>query len=276
MRRSLESTKACHLTSFGGLQMILPVFVVAKNTYIEMIRDRVLYFVVIFTVLFMFLCFALGQLSYKEIFRLSVSLGLGGIHLCFVGLTIFLGCNIFYREIERKTIYTLLAKPVSRTQYLLGKYFGLIALLLTMLMGFMLCFTLIEYFLDMPLLITSYYGFPGFFFEACVLLAVTFFFSCFTNPFLSATGALSFFLVGHWVYNLEKLSQETESKSFKMFANFIHRTFPDLERLNWKDYAILKSHVPYNDLIIPIVASLVWSCLFFLLALIIFREKDFE
>ena len=74
--------------------MSSPIFVVAKNTYIEMIRDRVLYFVLVFSVLFLALCFALGQLSYEEIFRLSVSLGLGGIHFCFLGLTIFLGCGV--------------------------------------------------------------------------------------------------------------------------------------------------------------------------------------
>lgn len=256
--------------------MILPVFIVAKNTYIEMIRDRVLYFVVVFTVLFMALCFALGQLSYNEIFRLSVSLGLGGIHLCFAGLTIFLGCNIFYREIERKTIYTLLARPINRDQYLLGKYFGLIALLLVMLLGFMFCFSLIEWFLEMPLLITSYYSFLGFFFESCVLLAVTFFFSSFSKPFLSATGVLSFFLVGHWINNLETLGERSHSETFRMVSELIRRAFPDLERLNWRDYAIAKVHVDTGDLIVSIIAALVWSILFFLLALIIFREKDFE
>ncbi len=256
--------------------MIFPVYVVAKNTYIEMIRDRVLYFVVVFTILFMGLCLALGQLSYDEIFRLSVSLGLGGIHLCFAGLTVFLGCNIFYREIERKTIYTLLVRPINRSQYLFGKYLGLIALLLTMLIGFILCFSLIEWLLDVPLLVTSYYSFLGFFLESCVLLSATFFFSSFSKPFLSATGALSFFLIGHWIYNLETLAQRSDSTAFRMAAELIRHSFPDLERLNWRDYAIAKVHVGFYDLTYSIIMALVWAFLFFLSAVIIFREKDFE
>ena len=256
--------------------MILPVLIVARNTYIEMIRDRVLYFIVIFSLLFMALCFALGQLSYDEIFRLSVSLGLGGIHLCFTGLAIFLGCNIFYREIERKTIYTVLARPISRSQYLLGKYLGLMGLLLIMLLGLMFCFSLTEWFYGLPLFITSYYSFLGFFFEACILLAVTFFFSSFSKPFLAATGSVSFFLIGHWIYNLEPLVEQSRSTTFKVTAGIIQRIFPDLEKLNWRDHAIAKFHVYSYDIIYAIAMVLLWSTFFFLLASVIFRRKDFE
>lgn len=250
--------------------------VVAKNTYIEMIRDRVLYFVVVFSILFMGLCFALGQLSYDEIFRLSVSLGLGGIHLCFMGLTIFLGSSIFFREIERKTIYTLLARPLSREQYLFGKYLGLIGVLLTMLFGFMLCFTGIELLLGMPLRWTSYYSFIGFFFEACILLAVTFFFSSFAKPFLSVTGALAFFLIGHWVGNLDQFIKQNHSTFFKVGAKIISRIFPDLEALNWRQFAIAKAHVRGFEVGFSVGVACLWAAFFFLIALIIFRRKDFE
>ena len=241
-----------------------------------MIRDRVLYFVVVFSILFMALCFALGQLSYDEIFRLSVSLGLGGIHLCFMGLTIFLGSSIFYREIESKTIYTLLARPLSREQYLFGKYLGLIGILLTMLFGFLLCFTVVELLLGMPILLTTYYSFIGIFFEACILLAVTFFFSTFAKPFLSVTGALSFFLIGHWVGNLDEFVKEGHSQFFKIGSKIISRTFPDLEALNWRQFAIAKAHVPNFELAFSSGVALLWAAFFFLVALLIFRRKDFE
>lgn len=253
-----------------------PVFVVAKNTFIEMLRDRVLYFVIVFSVLFMGLNFALGQLSYSEIFRLSVSLGLGGIHLCFSGLTIFLGCSVFYREIERKTIYTLLVRPISRGQYLLGKYLGLLLLLLTMLLGFMVCFTLIELMVSVPILLTSYYAFVGIFFEACILLAIAFFFTSFAKPFLSITCSLALFLIGHWVYNLDQLIARSESFAFKVVGLGIGRAFPDLEILNWRDYAVSQAQVPLLDVGYGILQACLWSALFFMLSLVIFRRKDFE
>lgn len=253
-----------------------PIFIVAKNTYIEMIRDRVLYFVAVFSVLFMAFCFAIGQLSYQEIFRLSVSLGLSGIHLCYIGLTIFLGCSVFYREIERKTIFTLLVRPISRAQYLLGKYLGLTAILFTMLIGFVICFTVIELLLAVPLLPTSYFPFMGFFVESCILLAVTFFFSSFARPFLAITGSVAFFLIGHWVYNLANLITKSKSETFKIAGKAITRGFPDLEMLNWRDHALLKIPVPGPELTYSIAMGCLWAAFFFLGSMLIFRSKDFE
>lgn len=253
-----------------------PILIVSKNTFIEMVRDRVLYFVLVFSILFMGLCFALGQLSYKEIFRLSVSLGLGGIHMCFIGLTIFLGSSVFYREIERRTIYTLLVRPISRGQYLLGKYLGLVAVLFTMLIGFMICFTLIEMLLLVPILPTTYVAFLGLFLESCVLLAVTFFFASFAKPFLSVTGSLAFFLIGHWIYSLNELIEKSKSLAFQWVGWLISRTFPDLEMFNWRDYSIAQAPVPTLDIAYATIQASLWSCLFFLVALVIFRNKDFE
>ncbi len=251
-------------------------YVVAKNTYIEMIRDRVLYFVIIFSILFMALCFALGQLSYKEIFRLSVSLGLGGIHFCFAGLTIFLGCSVFFREIEKKTIYTLLARPISRGQYLFGKYLGLLSLLFTLLIGFLLCFTGIQLLLGLSIELTSYYAFIGFFFESSILLAVTFLFSSFAKPFLSISGSLAFFLIGHWVGNFDSILQSKHTMTFLVTTKIIERIFPDLETLNWRQFAIAKSHVPLYELGFSVGVATLWAAFFFLAALIVFRRKDFE
>jgi Cu-processing system permease protein len=256
--------------------MLSPILVVAKNTHLEMIRDRVLYFVVIFTILFTALCFALGQLSYNEIFRLSVSLGLAGIHLCYAGLTIFLGCSVFYREIEHKTIYTLLIRPITRSEYLLGKYIGLLSLLFTMLVGFMLCFTLIEWLLGMPVLMTSYYSFFGFFLESMILLAVTFLFSSFAKPFLSITGTLCFWLIGHWVHNLSIFIEKSSSISFVIVARTIQRFFPDLEALNWRQNAIAKHAVSSDELLWATVAAVLWALFIFSVSLLIFRNRDFD
>lgn len=256
--------------------MTHPIFVVAKNTFKEMIRDRVLYFVLVFSLLFMGLCFALGQLSYKEIFRLSVSLGLGGIHICFVGLTIFLGSSVFYKEIEKKTIYTLLVRPISRGQYLFGKYLGLVWVLLVMLLGFIACFTLIELLIGVPIYLTTYPAFLGLFLESCLLLAATFLFASLTKPFLAITCSLAFFMIGHWVSNLPALIKKTSSDSFRLFSDLIVRIFPDLEVFNWREFAIAQAPVHGSDIQYALIHSCLWSILLFLVALAIFRRRDFE
>lgn len=253
-----------------------PIIVVAKNTFTEMMRDRVLYFVVVFSVLFMSLCFALGQLSYDEIFRLSVSLGLSGIQICFAGLTIFLGGSLFYREIEKKTIYTLLVRPISRSQYLAGKYLGLVSVLVVMMIGFVIAFSVIQWTLGIPFLVTTYIPFLGILFESAILLSVTFCFSTFCKPFMTVTCSLAFFLIGHWVYNLDRLATLSRSDSYRLFTDVVKRIFPDLEGLNWRSYAVLKEVAPANEIALGLGGAVLWSLLFFLVAVYLFGRKDFE
>ncbi|MCB0378894.1 MAG: ABC transporter permease [Bdellovibrionales bacterium] len=253
---------------------LVAIRVVAKNTYLEVIRDRVLYVLVMFAVVFLGLCFAIGQLSYDEIFRLSMSMGLAGIHICFIGLTIFLGSAFFYREIESKTIYTIVVRPISRSQYLLGKYLGLLAVLSVLLLGFILAFTLIQLLMGLPILATTYSSFLGVFLESALLLTVTFFFSSISKPFIAITTTVCFFLIGHWVSSLDALVAKSDSAVFYVAGNVIVRAFPQLEALNWRPFAIAKVHVGLEDLSFGIYLTLAWSLLFFILSVMIFRRKD--
>jgi ABC-type transport system involved in multi-copper enzyme maturation permease subunit len=224
----------------------------------------------------MAVCLALGQLSYSEIFRLSLSLGLSGIQICFIGLTIFLGCSIYSREIERKTIYTLLSRPISREQYLIGKYLGLAGLLLLMLISFMMCFTFVKIFVGVPILATSYTPFWGIFLESLVLLSVAFFFSTISKIFLAVTASISFFVIGHWISNLKYLMSKSSNELFLGFGEVIVRLFPDLGALNWRDYAIAKAPVPLYEVAGISLLAVLWLLFYLLAAIKIFRRKDFE
>jgi len=253
-----------------------PIWIVAKNTFKEVIRDRVLYILIIFALLLMGLSFAIGHLSHEEIFRLSVSLGLASIHLCYAGLTIFIGSSLFLREIESRTIYTLLVRPIHRWQYLLGKYLGLSCVLLVLLFGFMFCFLATQTLLGLPFHATLLIPFLGFFLEGCVLLAMTFFFSSFCSSFVAVGCAVGGFLVGHWISNLEILLERSHSVAFGIVATAIKYSFPDLGAINWKDYAIAKASLTPLDLAYGLSLSLAWCLFFFLVSNMIFRSKNFE
>jgi len=253
-----------------------PIWIVAKNTFKEVIRDRVLYILIIFALLLMGLSFAIGHLSFDEIFRLSVSLGLASIHICYAGLTIFIGSSLFFREIENRTIYTLLVRPIHRGQYLLGKYLGLISVLFVLLLGFMVCFLGTQVLLGLPFHVSLLTPFLGFFLEGCVLLAMTFFFASFCSPFVAVGCAVGGFLVGHWVSNLEVLMERSHSVAFRFVATTIKYSFPDLGAVNWKDYAVAKASLTNIDLTYGLSLCLAWCLFFFLVSNIIFRNKNFE
>jgi ABC-type transport system involved in multi-copper enzyme maturation permease subunit len=103
------------------------IYAIALNTYREAVRDRVLFGVLVFAAGVLALTLALGELSLDQQMRVVTDMGLASISLFAVVVAIFLGSSLLYKEIERKTLYVILPKPIARFEFLLGKYFGIVA-----------------------------------------------------------------------------------------------------------------------------------------------------
>ncbi len=106
--------------------MIARVYAIALNTFREAVRDRVLYGVIAFATAVLAFTLALAELSLDQQMRVVTDLGLASISLFSVLVAIFLGSSLLYKEIERKTLYVILPKPIERYEFLLGKYFGIV------------------------------------------------------------------------------------------------------------------------------------------------------
>ena len=106
---------------------IARIYAIALNTYREAVRDRVLFGVLVLAAGVLALTLALGELSLDQQMRGVTDMGLAAISLFSVVVAIFLGSSLLYKEIERKTLYVILPKPIARFEFLLGKYFGIVA-----------------------------------------------------------------------------------------------------------------------------------------------------
>src|SRR3989344_2748310 len=96
--------------------------IIARNTYREIIRDRILYVLILFALLIIGVSLALGQLSFAEQTRISINFGFSAISLSTVVLAVFAGSTLVFKEIEKRTVLTLLARPITRSQFLIGKF----------------------------------------------------------------------------------------------------------------------------------------------------------
>ena len=103
------------------------IYAISLNTYREAVRDRVLFGVLVLAAGVLALTLALGELSLDQQMRVVTDMGLASISLFSVVVAIFLGSSLLYKEIERKTLYVILPKPIARFEFLLGKYFGIVA-----------------------------------------------------------------------------------------------------------------------------------------------------
>jgi len=106
------------------------VLAIARNTFRENIRDKILYNLILFALLMILSSFVLGQLTLGYEDKVIVDLGLSAISVFGTLIAIFIGIGLVYKELERRTVYSLLAKPVHRWEFILGKYLGLLFTLL--------------------------------------------------------------------------------------------------------------------------------------------------
>jgi len=251
------------------------VWVLAKNTYLEIIRDRILYALLVFALLLIGLSLILGELSFAEQARISANFGFSAIHLSMVILSVFVGSTLVAREVDKKTILTLLTRSISRSEFLLGKCLGLTMVTLTVVTG--LALVLIGIFIALKVTMTVQFGiaFLGVLLESFVLLGMTIFFGSFASPMMAVAFSIGVFLIGHWLNDLAFFAKKSEDSAFLLFSDFVGTVLPNLEKFNWRSAVIYNEVIGFREVFAAIVYSLAWFVLFIALTSWVFRRKDF-
>lgn len=251
-----------------------PVWVLAINTYREVIRDRILYALVLFAILLIGLSLALGQLSFAEQARISANFGMTAIHLCAVALAIFVGSNLVYKEIEKKTIMTILVRPISRLQFIFGKALGLTMVIVTMVFGLAFILGLVFLGLEQPVDERFALVLLGLLAEALVLLGVTLVFSMFTKPLLVVCFSIGVFLIGHWQGSLQYFAQKDPDGPLKSISWMVSHLLPNLERVNWKDLVLYNQPIEFSAKALAFGHALAWFTFCIWVTTLLFMRKD--
>src|ERR1043166_559570 len=182
---------------------------IARNAFREAVRDRVLYNLLLFVLLLIAGAIFLGELSAGQESKIIVDLGLSAMLLFGAFIAIFVGVGLVYKEIERRTLYAILSKPIGRGQFLLGKYLGLgLTLLINvaiMGVGVSLALTYIHRGWD-PLVLKIWPAILLIYFELMLLTGVALLFSSFSSPALSALMTFFVFIIGHFSGDLKSLA----------------------------------------------------------------------
>lgn len=251
------------------------VRVIAVNTFREIIRDRILYGIVVFALLLIGVSIVLGELSFAEQARISADFGFAGIQMAIVVLAVFAGSTLVAREIEKQTVLTLLAKPVTRTQFLNGKYAGLTLVVLTVMVGLAAVLAGLLLVLGFSIGWTFFIALFGIFLEAQILMAIALFFGSFSRPIMTVVYCVAFFLIGHWVDSLSFFIKKSNSEAFKNLATIISDLVPNFEKMNWRSAPIYQLAVPGQDVAYAAAYSLGWILVLMALTALIFRRRDF-
>ena len=199
-----SSSEAARASS-GTLARVLAI---ARNTFREAVRDRVLYNLVLFVLLLTGGAVFLGELSAAQEAKIIVDMGLSAMLLFGVFIAIFVGVGLVYKEIERRTIYAIFSKPVGRGEFLVGKYLGLCLTLAVnvavMGAGVSLALLYVRGGYD-PLVLRIWPAVALVYVELMIVVAVALLFSSFSTPALSALLTFFVFVIGHFSADLKGL-----------------------------------------------------------------------
>jgi Cu-processing system permease protein len=252
------------------------VAAIAVNTVRDAVRNRVLYILVFFSLVMIGTSLALATLSYVERARILQDVGFAAIRFFGAAIAIFMGVGLIHREVERRTIYTILSKPVTRARFLAGKYLGLVATLWLQLAIMMAAFVAVSLASGATLGAGHAIALGLVAVELAVVVAFATLFSSFATPFLAACYSVGLYGIGHLTRELRALGAGSESDAFAEATLWIHRVFPDLSALNRVIEAVHGLPIPAAEVGWALVAGVAWCFGFLLVAVVVFERRDFR
>lgn len=208
---------------------------IALGAFKESVRERVLYNLIVFAFLMIAAAVLLGNISVGVEQLVLINLGLTAISIFGVVIAIFIGIGLVSKEIERRTIYNILSKPVRRAEFILGKYAGLILTLFVntaiMTAGFYLALAVQQKGLerqDLGLLSAVYF----ILLELAIVVGIAIFFSCISTSILSAVFTFCLFVVGNFTSDIRILGQESGNQVVQKATAVVYYLLPNFSDFN--------------------------------------------
>ena len=252
---------------------------IARNTFREAVRDRVLYNLVLFVLLLTGAAVFIGELSGGQERKIIVDLGLSAMLLFGVFIAIFVGVGLVYKEIERRTVYAIFAKPVGRGEFLIGKYLGLcLTLLVNVLVmgaGVSLALLYVSRGWD-PLAIRIWPAIMLIYVELMILTGVALLFSCFSSPALSALLTFFVFIIGHFSSDLKGLGNSMGSATARWLFRGLYYLLPNLSNLSFVTAAAHGQMPTAAQAAIAILYAVIYIVVILAAATLIFSRRNFK
>lgn len=249
---------------------------IALNTYKEIVRNKFLYLILVFAFLFIIFSLSLGKLTIGEDTKVVTDFGISMIEIFGLVGVIFVGSQLLFKEIEGKTIFLILSKPIKRYEFILGKFFwfGLVITLITFLQSIL--YLIVLYFKEIEIDSLILFSLLFIYFKLIILVAIVLFLSTFMSNILTIIVAIMTYFISHSFSLLLDLAIRVKSQVLILFTKGLELLFPPFEALNTKDY--IGSFIKFDSLffIQNIWYSIVYLVVILFFTVLIFNKKKFE
>ena len=262
---------------------------IAVAVFRESVRDKILYGIVAFAVLIISASLLLGQLTAGQEVKIIKDLGLAAISIFGHFIAIFIGIGLVSKEVERRSIYALLVKPMTRSQFLLGKYLGLVLTLAVnvAVMTAALLVVLAVYVKFAPPMAHLAWDAPGVdpaLIKASVLMlvelafvtAIAIFFSTFTSPVLAAGFTLGLTIAGHFSADLRNFEVVVESSAVQWLTRGLYYVLPNLAPFDVKTLVVHGQPVTGGYMLLTSAYGFVYITALITMSALVFSRRDFK
>jgi Cu-processing system permease protein len=265
------------------------VGVIALNVFRESVRDKVLYNLVFFAILLMGASYLIGQLTAGQDVKIIKDLGLAATSMFGLFIAVFIGIGLVSKEVERRSIYSLLSKPIERYQLVVGKYLGL-TLTLAVNLSIMAAalYAVLAYMAwmagpgaeaawDAPALDPAMLKAVALsFVELAIVTAIALFFSTFSTPMLSAAFTFGLFIAGRFSTDLRNFNDVVESSSAAWLARLLYWLLPNLAPFDVRTQVVHGLPVPAGYLALTTFYGLLYIGALLVASMAVFSRRDFK
>ena len=252
---------------------------IALNTFRESVRDRVLYNLILFVLILVAASVFVSDLSLDMESQFTAALGLSAMLVFGALIAIFIGVALVYKEIDKRTIYNLLSKPVHRHEFIIGKYAGLCLTLLVntavMVMGTELALWYVNgkfVPLQTAVLAASFLVYC----ELALLVAVALMFSSFTTPLLAALFSFAIYLIGHFSKDLLEMATLSNSSLTRAILTTLYYLLPNLSNFGFITEASHGRIVPMRMIASATIYGIVYIGILLSATVLIFHKRNFK
>ncbi|MBK7948645.1 MAG: ABC transporter permease [Deltaproteobacteria bacterium] len=258
------------------MKSFVRIHALAANTFREAIRNKLLYALLAFSVVLIGAGVLLASLSYVEVDEILQDMGMAAIRLFSAGIAMFVGAGLVHNEVDRRTVFTILSKPVSRSEFLIGKWAGLTVTVWLQLVLMAMAFAAVSSLAGAPVELEHGLAIALIGLELMVVVAIATLFSCFTTPMLASFYTFGLWLIGHLSRDLYLLGQQSDQPSVPGLSAALYAVLPDFEVFNKTLEAVHGLPIRGDEVGFAALYAVGYSGVVLVLASTIFARRDLK
>jgi ABC-type transport system involved in multi-copper enzyme maturation permease subunit len=262
---------------------------IAINGFREAVRDKVMYSLVAFAILLMMASYIIGELTAGQDVKILKDLGLSSIGIFGLFMAIFIGIGLVSKEVEKRSIYALLAKPIRRADLVLGKYLGLVLTLIVNVAVMTAALYLVLAYVGLGETQNARLAREAPLLDPALLKAVTLtlvqlmivtatalFFSTFSTPILSATFTFGVYVAGFFSTDLRNFDQVVDSRMAQTLARALYYVLPNLGSFDVTSQVVHGLPIGWRYMAVTIAYGFTYIAILLIISVTVFSRRDFK